>query len=664
MRIKAVVCYGEVKRHITIPCGDGKKSVKWLALVSAQRFAMDHAARGARRCRDAAMIVTAGTKLVPSGVETEFESFYHPTALVADCFVDSQEVRIKLEPKMRVGAAGQPRKSRWQIIAFSNSDAPARAQALEEEHKAREDLLKAQAEARQAAAADADKLSAGEMRKLIEMQLLSEEQINAVMDFEWATMLDSGCIEKWIRHKREQDKVRDILKEHFVALLELFRFYASSTSSMQDAHQLEYVEFCQFVRDIRLSEAKSNPGSNSDLIDHNLLASCFGEAKGAASGRAALKATGSNANGNASKMGNQTKGSLGLSSFFNALIWLAQFSKQTLRKSAASHPAAVRQSIQRRSIQSGMALTEANASSGFSTMLALQRLFQENIKHAMKLHHTQLIGTIAREHLCTDPILACYFRHYAELVDVYKTYLTSPPDPRHFDHCEGYMTLHDFQVLIEDSKLVGSKRADKHDELTLKECRQAFMGSQVELNVGGVQIKSPKKRSQSSKSLFKDKTNHANNVVGHQGSLASASSSANKPQTPSTPATDANVNQGQLLSFAEFTETLLRIALLKWDSDADGTTVDKLNKCLEFLVTNAHSAQKQRALAAETAKTTRRLGAASNESRRRNSKVTVQQVAPTRSRGSFDRGSSTRRKSSSFERGSSTAGTSLPSSAH
>ena len=35
-----------------------------------------------------------------------------------------------------------------------------------------------------------------------------------------------------------------LLCEHFVTLVEIFRFYASATSSVHDAHQMEFLELC------------------------------------------------------------------------------------------------------------------------------------------------------------------------------------------------------------------------------------------------------------------------------------------------------------------------------------------------------------------------------------------------------------------------------------
>ena len=92
-------------------------------MVAAQRFVLMAARRGSARQRERPATVPVSTLLIPSSVSTESEDFYHPLALLADVFADGDEVRVALEPKVRVGGAGQPRLSRWAIIAFATSEA-------------------------------------------------------------------------------------------------------------------------------------------------------------------------------------------------------------------------------------------------------------------------------------------------------------------------------------------------------------------------------------------------------------------------------------------------------------------------------------------------------------------------------------------------------------
>ncbi|KAJ1456754.1 hypothetical protein M885DRAFT_616109 [Pelagophyceae sp. CCMP2097] len=543
MRLKTVVCFGDVQIPIPIPCGDGDKTVKWLALVAAQRFVIDSAARGSRRNLHNGANVACSTQLIPSGVETDLEAFYHPDAKLRDVFVDSQEVRVKLEPKMRVGAAGQPRRSRWSTVAFTPSDERARAAALDDEYRERDARLRALEDAARELREADESNHADQMRALLESQLFSKDQIRAAMAVEWAAMNEFGVVDKWVRAKAEQEKLRGILEKHFVKLAEMFKFYGASTASAADSNRMEFVEFVAFVRDIELLRA------DSAGLDHSLLAAAFAES----CGREVTKDT-------------TTKGHLELAQFLNSLIWLAQFSKQSVRANVkhVGQDAMVRQTLQRRLFQGsgGLGVGGSNAS-GFSISLAVQRLIDENVAAAIRTHRGQLIGPITRELLGTDAVLSLFHVHHAQLLDVFKTYLPEPPAERHFDAHAGYMAMGEYQLLMADSMLVGAAEKDKSDELTLKECRQAFAGSQVEQEAAGFPL-SPQKAQQSKTAL---QVLAVDKLAAH-----------------------ADLSQDQLLSYAEFLEALLRVALLKWASDLIGP-VRKLELAIQHVLGGRHAAR-------------------------------------------------------------------------
>ena len=273
MRINATVEYGVQRRRIVVPCGDGRKSVKWLGLVAAQRFIMDAAARGKTRLRDRRSVAPAATQLIPSGVSTADEPFFHPSALLCDVFEDGAEVAVALEPKVAVGASGRPLRSNWAIVAFSTAPAsePARRAALEDEYRKREArLAKMKRETKEKQELDNyEKGSA--MRKMIGPQLLQMENLDPAVDGAWAEMNRQGLMDQFIRNPRDQDKVRRILRDHFLELSELFKFYSAGTQNLADAHQLEFSEFCTFARDVGVF----GPGG---FADHALLNVCFAEA--------------------------------------------------------------------------------------------------------------------------------------------------------------------------------------------------------------------------------------------------------------------------------------------------------------------------------------------------------------------------------------------------
>jgi len=206
MRINATVEYGVQRRRIVVPCGDGRKSVKWLGLVAAQRFIMDAAAKGKTRLRDRRSVAPAATQLIPSGVSTADEPFFHPSALLCDVFEDGAEVAVALEPKVAVGASGRPLRSNWAIVAFSTAPAsePARRAALEDEYRKREArLAKMKRETKEKQELDNyEKGSA--MRKMIGPQLLQMENLDPAVDGAWAEMNRQGLMDQFVRNPRDQ----------------------------------------------------------------------------------------------------------------------------------------------------------------------------------------------------------------------------------------------------------------------------------------------------------------------------------------------------------------------------------------------------------------------------------------------------------------------------
>ena len=120
---------------------------------------------------------------------------------------------------------------------------------------------------------------------------------------------------------------------------------------------------------------------------------------------------------------------------------------------------------------------------------------------------------------------------------------------------EGHMTLQEFQILIEDATLL--QNTGDHDELTLKEVRQAFAGAQTDVDSNG-------------------------------GGLAPKKKKADKAQT-NKGGSHRDLNQVQLMSYAEFLEAILRLAMLKWEADEHDrdAVVEKLGQALDMII--AHS---------------------------------------------------------------------------
>ena len=89
-----MIKFGEKTSTLTIPCGDGKRTVRWLGVVAAQRFVLDGAAKGKVRSRERGHTMSKA-QILPRNVSTSSEAFAHPDALVKDICGDGDEVFVE-----------------------------------------------------------------------------------------------------------------------------------------------------------------------------------------------------------------------------------------------------------------------------------------------------------------------------------------------------------------------------------------------------------------------------------------------------------------------------------------------------------------------------------------------------------------------------------------
>lgn len=537
MKVRATVVYGKERKAIVIPCGDGRKTVKWLGLVAAQRFVLDAAAKGRTRHRDRRSVAPASSQLIPSGVSTEEEPFFHPGGLVCDNFEDGAEVEILLEPKVGVALNGQPKRSNWAVVAFSVSEATRhlRQAALDEEYRRREArLAKATREIKEKADLD-NRQKGSAMRKMIASQLLQVETLEPAVEAAWTEMNKVGLMDTWVRNARDQDRVKRQLRDHYLALNELFKFYSAGSSGGTDAHQMEFPEFCAYARDVGVF-------GGGGFADHALLNVCFAEA--------------------CEITPQQVKSShMQLYQFLNAQVWLAQVANQAANDKAATAkkgPLAFAHADANQKRRTVLARRSGGAATGATSTAEMLRAFlEDHVGRALKKQATQLIGIVTKECLNLDSVLARFYEKHDALLGVYATYLPFKPPGQlaKMDLNEGHMTLQEFQILIEDATLL--QNTGDHDELTLKEVRQAFAGAQTDVDSNG-------------------------------GGLAPKKKKADKAQT-NKGGSHRDLNQVQLMSYAEFLEAILRLAMLKWEADEHDrdAVVEKLGQALDMII--AHS---------------------------------------------------------------------------
>jgi hypothetical protein len=319
MQLVVRVESGDRASTFRIQVGDGRKSFKWLALVAAQRFGSE-SPKGKLRQRERKFPCTnpANTNLVPSRCYTSDIDFFHPDALLVEQLRDGDHLTVEVAPRVYVDEAGSPVKSRWQTIAFavSPSSSSKRDAAIAEEY----DAQNAKKVAIKAIEDEAERLEnmrkADHIREIIADQLPDPDQVEEALSEDWFNMNKKRVLDALVEDPEEQGRIKDVLKQHYVQLDELFKTFAASGSSIADAQDLELSEFEDFCHQASL--VATGPHSTSVMV------SCFQECNGdfSHSHRSPDKR---------SRRGGSTIQTAHVSrpEFLNSLIWFALFMAST-----------------------------------------------------------------------------------------------------------------------------------------------------------------------------------------------------------------------------------------------------------------------------------------------------------------------------------------------
>lgn len=198
--------------------------------MAAQRFVLDAAARGRQRQRDGRSAAPVAAQLVPNDVASASEDFHHPDAILGDHFDTGDAVRVTVDKKLAVSERGAPVRTNWQIVAFSRGREDERRAALAEEYRRREEKLARLKAARLAARTADDAGKGAKMRTVLSSQLLQLDKMDLVMDRTWTDMNRSGLMDQWIRQPRDQERCKRCLRDRYLQLAELFKFYGAAAA--------------------------------------------------------------------------------------------------------------------------------------------------------------------------------------------------------------------------------------------------------------------------------------------------------------------------------------------------------------------------------------------------------------------------------------------------
>eukprot|EP00903_Cladosiphon_okamuranus_P017255 g15900.t1 len=457
MKLRLQVVYEGKELAYDMPVGDGRMTIKWLGLAAAQYFSSTMKPRGYRRHREKAgpgKSISASAKLLPSRVYTAkaraagSSTFLHPEKSISEELRPGEEVSVVLTNKMAVNQLGRPIRERWMFIAFSLGDQTEeeRNKAITAEYRAMANAQAKQEREAEARAADLAAKKGAAMRRMMVSQLYCPDKVERAFDRDWAQLCHPVLqpIDRITEDLEEQSNVKDVLLSHYVALVEVFKHYASVGSALSTG-QIDIMEFSAFMHDLRgFSASKSR-----DLIEKS-----FNEAIMIC-------------------RGDKTAGTMGVIDFLFCVIRLATARHLSNTSSIGG---------------SGAATGESGSGSSKIRMAGSVHeavdLFMESAM--LPLAHRRVIGLQIKTALDSDEILALYHDHDASLKSIFDKYCTAGDRAGGPEALGVLLNIAEFRMILRDSGLLGGNNKED-DELTAKEARQAFAGAQNDLCGGDPQ---------------------------------------------------------------------------------------------------------------------------------------------------------------------------------
>lgn len=422
MKVKVICILADTETEIDIACGNGKKTFKWLALTAAARFS-SRIPRGMRRHREVPTITGANASYVPLDVITDGLVFHHPDDFVIEHLADGDSVTVRLGASLPVDDRGQPELTRWSTIAFAVSDIQTekRTQALVEEKRICDERMAREKEEKRAALAQLYKRKAKAMREEMKNQITDQKRLAAELAADWAALINSPSSERILKTPTEQSKVREILKENYFVLTEVFKHHAANQSGA-GTDTMNQHEFQCFIH-----ESDMFPVLSSSILS-NYAIPIFAESC-------------------------EDGDSMTQPNFFEALIRLGRYKIAGLTDWHVS-----------RSSQTDDEHLDPNR----PTPECLSDLIVTYLQpHVTKRLH----GSAAKNAISADEVLAMYMDNRQPLFNRFLS--AAGGDSLELEQSQ-------FMSIIEAAGLMGAQDASLTDELTVKETRQAFAASQAD----------------------------------------------------------------------------------------------------------------------------------------------------------------------------------------
>jgi len=424
MRVNVEVKFGNISTEFLLHCGDGKKTIKWLALTASQRFSSGNP-RGAPRCREKKNLAANRSHYLPSNVSNSNKGLLRPDEFIEDVLNDDEDVVVELAPQVSVCPLGNPEFSTWAILAFAQTENQrkmhARAQAIravDEEEEKRE-------QHHQILLQDAHKIAekASSMRNVLAKQLPNETKNKAEAQVEWEKILEQNLLKKILVNNSDEEKIRifELLEENFYYFSALFRHFCAIGAG-DATHTIEFHEFTTAVHELGIFETKPS---------HHLLHKVFADSSEKV------------------RAGGNTTIELRFHEFFVALLRLSlEKNAPRTRMFKYSHP--------------------------------IHDLFKTMLEEAVvPFVDCKIQGGDIHSVFSSNEILALLYDYNLDLLEVFEKYAASVEDDPSFGVLKhDTMNISEFQILLHDAGLLRQEKSKHSQLMSMKNLRQVFATSQ------------------------------------------------------------------------------------------------------------------------------------------------------------------------------------------
>lgn len=211
---------------MTVHCGNGEKSFKWLGLVATQRFALA-APSGISRCRESVRGSSEHAQHHPVVVRLHSGDAPIPSAMLSEFLHDGDTVYVELENGREVSSVGYAKTSPWFDEAFKNSDYDSGSHEVSApcSNEVREvDPF-------------GDSAACKVMRNLLRTQGVNDDEITARLMAEWPLVTQS------VPRVSDSDniKLRNMCRRFYCFLWELYKHYIPLENTMDMATFVTFV---------------------------------------------------------------------------------------------------------------------------------------------------------------------------------------------------------------------------------------------------------------------------------------------------------------------------------------------------------------------------------------------------------------------------------------